>query len=109
MVRPTRHPGGIPKRPIDATEARLDTDAKQDAHDAAHRQLTREIRREADRNDKLLLSAIVLFLGPPAFAIAGWLIWLASEQRPWLISFGTVLVVIFLVSWPVEYWLKRQA
>lgn len=87
---------------------RIDTDAAMDAHDAVRRQAHREVRADADLRDKLWLSALVLFVGLPTFAICGWLFFLASEERPWLMSFGMVLLVLFLVNWPLEMWLKRQ-
>lgn len=86
-----------------------DENAAQDAADNARRTVRREIREKADRTDKFLLAAMVLFVGLPAFALAGWLVWDASDARPWLMSFGTVLVVMFLVNWPLAFWLKRQA
>lgn len=68
----------------------------------------KNLRRRAARTDKFLLIALSLFIVLPAFAVAGWLIWLASDQRPWLMSFGFVLVVLFLVMWPFEFLLKQQ-
>lgn len=67
-----------------------------------------DLRARASRNDKLLLASLVLLVGVPVFALAGWLIWSASAFWPWLMSFGTVLVVLFLLKWPLEHWLKRQ-
>lgn len=87
---------------------RIDTDAAMDAHLALRRQAHRELHAEVDLRDKLWLSALVLFVGLPAFAISGWFIFLASEERPWLMSFGMVLFVLFLVNWPLELWLKQK-
>ena len=62
----------------------------------------------AGRSGKLIVLAALFLVILPSASLAGWLYWLASEDRPWMMGFGAVLVVFVMVSWPVEFLLSRN-
>lgn len=60
------------------------------------------------KHAKLIIVAVILLGIVPATALAGWLYWIASESRPWMIGFGPFLAFFILVSWPIEFLLSQN-
>lgn len=62
----------------------------------------------AQRPAKLFVVAMILVVVLPLASLLGWFYWVLSEGRPWMMGFGAFMAIFVVISWPLEFLLKRN-